>query len=552
MIYTKKYKKRKNKSKHKNKNKMIKRNSKNKKRNTFKIGGMNTSASNAPVANSSATSMVAGKGSMPGAQPPTDMMTSLLNPKKKTSTSEKFLTFVAAINKVNPNKTYKRIIKNILNRLYGNSQYLLNATKTIAPKQIDFRCITTYDAEPKNVNNKIMPYYKKLCVLIKTYYDPDIIYSPLLLDNSLSIDEIDKKFYLMRQKNKLYSKHSRTDHTQDLINFLSDSKFCKKLDVLFEKYGKNTNSQPTIANNGSKLDQSSLNGNNNNLNGLQGVTTPNSSGQPANQQGMTTPNSSGQPANPQGINNSDPDPWYKRTSSPTTSTQVMPTSGSAKPKSGIFGSDGGKSFIELFKPSQSRQHQIGPPPDSILFGEGSNPFGEGSNPLNGIFGGNILSRGGALPTNEYVNNDIIHDNLEQLFIKVTLVDECNKETPFNNNKPNNNNEPNKNKTPEPNNNNEPNKNKTPEPNKNNNNEPNKNNNNEPNKNNNNTNNCDSNNNNDNTPTKKIINQCYLILDILYTMAKDKTNPFYKNEFINITYNGLDKVPDKTIFAIAND
>jgi hypothetical protein len=461
MIYTKKYKKEKNKTKHKNKNKnrMIKRNTKNKKRNTHKIGGMMAGLANSiktgdakggiDGALKSASSGDATQGIAGALQK--GVQSSIGDSLKKTSTTEKLFSFFAGINKLNANPAYKAMIKKLLNRLYGNSQYFLNATKAIAPKQIDLTCITKYDADPTNINNKIIPYYKKLCILIKRYYDPQILDSPIFLDNSLSIDDIDKKFYLMRKKNKLYSKHSRTDHTQDLIKLLSDSEFRKKLDLLFEEHSKIPDTDP--------------NANTETLNGDSKVAQPTQT-----KQGITGLKAK----NPMGTSGIFTSGLLSSLSSPH---QTGGPSSSSSFDTSLFFS-GGNVSTNLSRGGSNTNSNL------------KNPLLNGVNPAN--LASNKMSNLGLA-----ANNDVMHNNLEQLFIKEIIMDECNKVvTDVPNNQPQNNDCPPKNKS-----------------------------------------------------VKKTIDQSYLILAILYSMHdKDKKNPFYID--IKIMYNGLD-IPQPGVFSILN-
>ena len=144
---------------------------------------------------------------------------------------------LAVINKKNPNFIYKFLINTLLDRFVGNTKYLFNVFKK-EPNKIDVICIIDYDN--KNANSiKILPYYIKLCRLIKTYYNKVIIKSDILLDESLSVKDIDTQAHFMKKREKLYSEHTYTDHTQDLINLLIDNVVQQKIDKLHANIPKN-------------------------------------------------------------------------------------------------------------------------------------------------------------------------------------------------------------------------------------------------------------------------------------------------------------------------
>jgi hypothetical protein len=217
MIYTKKYKYKNKKSKSKTKPltktkvKMIykrKNTHKNNKNHTYKIGGM------------------AAAGALQGAGGIDGLANKALNNK-----TEAALAGIAVVNTKNKNPFYKRIISSLLDRFVGNAKYFYNAFN-LKPNRIDVDCIIEYDSTN---SIPIKPHYIKLCKLIKTYYNPLIIKSSLLLDESRTITEIDKQAFFMEKKHKLYNKNSYTDHTQDLINLLSDNEFRTKLDTLIEE-----------------------------------------------------------------------------------------------------------------------------------------------------------------------------------------------------------------------------------------------------------------------------------------------------------------------------
>jgi hypothetical protein len=115
----------------------------------------------------------------------------------------------------------------------------------MSPNKIDIVCIIKFDNDVKN-KKKILPHYIKLCRIIKTYYNKIIIKSNLLLDESLSIDDIDKRAFFMNKRTKLYSEHTNTDHTQDLINLLIDDKFRKQIDYLHSNLSIETNNNDTM------------------------------------------------------------------------------------------------------------------------------------------------------------------------------------------------------------------------------------------------------------------------------------------------------------------
>ena len=74
-------------------------------------------------------------------------------------------------------------------------------------------------------------------------YNPLIIKSSVLLDDSRTITEIDKQTYFMEKKKKLYNKHSYTDHTQDLINLLSNNEFRDKINNLLKEKSNGNNDE---------------------------------------------------------------------------------------------------------------------------------------------------------------------------------------------------------------------------------------------------------------------------------------------------------------------
>lgn len=276
MINTKKYKKKKNKTKHKNKPIMIhKRRTKNinnYKKRTYKIGGGmynglisgnglnvgNTSNdatavsralgwhynqqthSHAGVSNGSSPSMFSKMFSLQTSKH--DIKPGAADKKENNAINnpaETALVGVSIVNKKNPNPVYKFLINTLLDRFVGNTKYLVNAFN-MQPNKIDVVCIINFDKDNKNkIAIKILPYYIKLCRIIKTYYNKIIIKSDLLIDESLSITDIDTREHFMNKRKKLYSGHTNTDHTQDLIDLLNDIEVRNKIDNLHSRLPKN-------------------------------------------------------------------------------------------------------------------------------------------------------------------------------------------------------------------------------------------------------------------------------------------------------------------------
>ena len=175
---------------------------------------------------------------IPGARVMTNVADNVADSVIKNPT-ETALATVSVMNKMNPNPIYKVIINALLDRFVGNTKYLVNAFN-MQPNKIDVVCIINFDKDNKNKNAiKILPYYIKLCRIIKTYYNKIIIKSNLLLDESLSIADIDIRAHFMHKRQHLYKEHTNTDHTQDLIDLLNDIEVRTKIDNLHGNLPKN-------------------------------------------------------------------------------------------------------------------------------------------------------------------------------------------------------------------------------------------------------------------------------------------------------------------------
>jgi len=222
MIYTKKYKKKKTKNKTKTKVKtklkIVNKRTKNNRNYTHKIGGALPSLGG-----------VEGKIGNKVLEIAEDAI------KHPTET---IVAGVAVVNKkFNPNPVIKKIVGGILDRFVGNTKYFLNLFN-LKPNMIELDMITKYD---ETHSSNIKDYYIKLCVLIKTYYNPILIKSNLLVDESLSVSQVDKQSTFMRKSHEYYSKTTYTHHTEDLIELLNKVDVQNKINSFKITENSNTN-----------------------------------------------------------------------------------------------------------------------------------------------------------------------------------------------------------------------------------------------------------------------------------------------------------------------
>jgi hypothetical protein len=218
MIYTKKYKKKKNKTKVKNKLKFVNKHTKNNRNYTHKFGGA-----------------LPGLG---GVEEKIDNKVLEIAEDAIKHPTETIVAGVAVVNKkFNPNPVIKKIVGGLLDRFVGNTKYFLNLFN-LKPNMIELDMITNYDATH---SSHLKDYYIKLCVLIKTYYNPILIKSNLLVDESLSVSQVDKQSTFMRKSHEYYSKTTYTHHTEDLIELLNKVDVQNKINSFKTTENSNTN-----------------------------------------------------------------------------------------------------------------------------------------------------------------------------------------------------------------------------------------------------------------------------------------------------------------------